>query len=567
MRSWSAVWPWVQPKPGVAGGVSARAGVVEYLPAVRAGLGLQWRLFLLQAAVIGFLVVLLGVALTLGLRRYTESEFGQRALIGSRTVAVLPSVIQALERGTLDPQVNVLANSIRRRVGADFIVIADRRGVRWSHPRQDHVGQPLTGTNNNEPPHEDDAPMHGHEQISVSKGSLGTSIRAKVPVFAPDGTVLGLVSTGYLIPTVKSSAARVTLTLWPWFGIGLTLALLGSMWVSRRIKRELLQLEPAQIAGLVQQHRAVLDALQEGVLMIAPDGSISAANPLATRMLGLEHRAKPLLVSALWPALSESGVLQGQTRHGDRLLSLDSTPVLVRSMPCGDGRVVTFRDRAEFTRIAEELTHSKELTDLLRTQSHEFMNRLHTIAGLIHLGRSAEALRLISDQAEHTSDVRELLAGIEVPAVAALIIGKMARAQEKRVQLVLEPGSNLSAAWEAIGGDVLVPVIGNLLENAFEAAGEHQPLGDAQVRLMIGEDPQGLEIEVRDNGAGVASAVLDPSAEGRFSTHGPGRGYGLPLVRRTLAAMGGTLDHLRRGDQTIFRVNLHRQDLPRREAS
>ncbi|WP_456832444.1 ATP-binding protein [Deinococcus sp. UYEF24] len=555
--------------------MSARAGVVEYLPTVRAGLGLQWRLFLLQAAVIGFLVVLLGVALTLGFRRYTESEFGQRALIGSRTVAVLPSVIQALERGILDPQVNVLANTIRRQVGADFIVIADRRGIRWSHPRPDHVGRPLTGTNNNEPPHEDDAPMHGHEQISVSKGSLGTSIRAKVPVFAPDGTVLGLVSTGYLIPTVMSSAARVTLTLWPWFGIGLTLALLGSMWVSRRIKRELLQLEPAQIAGLVQQHRAVLDALQEGVLMIAPDGSISAANPLATRMLGLEHRVKPLLVSVLWPALAESGMLHGQRRHAgghpDLLLALDSTPVLVRSMPCGDGRVVTFRDRAEFTRIAEELTHSKELTDLLRTQSHEFMNRLHTIAGLIHLGRSAEALRLISDQAEHTSDVRELLAGIEVPAVAALIIGKVARAQERRVQLILEGGSSLSAAWEDIGGDVLVPVIGNLLENAFEAAGEHQPIGAAQVRLMIGEDPQGLEIEVRDNGAGVPAAFLDRSSQagapGRFSTHGPGRGYGLPLVRRTLAAMGGTLDQLRRGDQTIFRVNLPNRELPKTEAS
>ena len=566
MRSWSVAWPWIPPGPGVTGEVSARAGVVEYLPAVHPGLGLQWRLFLLQAAIIGFLVVLLGVALTVGLRRYTESEFGQRALIASRTVAVLPSITQALERGTLDPQVNVLANTIRRQVGADFIVIADRRGIRWSHPRPDHVGRPLTGTNNNEPPHEDDAPMHGHEQISVSKGSLGASIRAKVPVFAPDGRVLGLVSTGYLIPTVQSSAARVTLTLWPWFGIGLVLALLGSMWVSRRIKRELLELEPAQIAGLVQQHRAVLDALQEGVLMIAPDGSISAANPLATRMLGLEHRAKPLLVSALWPALSESGVLQEQNPHADLLLALDLTPVLVRSMPCGEGRVVTFRDRAEFTRIAEELTHSKELTDLLRTQSHEFMNRLHTIAGLIHLGRGAEALRLISDQAEHTSDVRELLAGIEVPAVAALIIGKVARAHEKRVQLILEAGSSLSAAWETIGGDVLVPVIGNLLENAFEAAGEYQPLGAAQVRLMIGEDPQGLEIEVRDNGAGVAAAFLNQSAQqsaqGRFSTHGPGRGYGLPLVRRTLAAMGGTLDHLRRGDQTIFRVNL-----PRREAS
>jgi len=540
----------------VLSGSEVSSGMVEYIPAVTTRIGLQWRLFLLQALVIGLLTLLLGVALTLGLRRYTESEFGQRALNLSRTVSVLPSVVQALQRGRLDPQVNLLANHIRREVGADFIVIADRQGIRWSHPRPDHVGRPLTGTNNNEPPHEDDAPMHGQEQISVSKGSLGTSIRAKVPIFAADGRVLGLVSTGYLIPTVLSSAARVTLTLWPWFGVGLVGALLCSMWVSRRIKRELLQLEPAQIAALVHQHRAVLDALQEGVLMIAPDGVISAANPLATRMLGLGDLPRPLNLKELWPALMNSGVLAGREPHLDVPLALGQTPVLVSSMPSTTGRVVTFRDRAEFTRVAEELTHSRELTDLLRAQSHEFMNRLHTIAGLIHLNRSGEALHLISAQSQDTSDVQELLACIQVPAVAALIIGKFSRAHEKRVRLILEPGSVLSARWEALGADVLVPVLGNLLENAFEAAQESQPLGLAQVRLTLGEDPQGLEIEVRDNGAGVAPEVLASSLSGRVSTHGPERGYGLPLIRRTLTALGGTLVHLRRGDQTIFRVNL-----------
>ena len=516
---------------------------------------MQWRLFLLQATVVGLLTLLLGLALTVRLRNYTESEFGQRALMESRTVAALPLIARALERGRLDPAVNTLANAIRRRVNADFIVVADRGGIRWSHPLADHVGRPLTGVNNNEPPHEDDAPMHGREQISVSAGSLGTSIRAKVPVFGQGGQVLGLVSTGYLLPTVQSSAARVTLALWPWFGVGLFGALLCSMWVSRKIKCELLQLEPVQIASLVQQHRAVLDALQEGVLVIAPEGTISAANPLAARLLGLSRSGGPLPVARLWPELAASDVW-GKAGRTDVLLPLNHTPVMVSSMPCGPGRVVTFRDRAEFTRIAEELTHSRQLTDLLRAQSHEFMNRLHTIAGLIHLGRGAEALHLISDQAENTSNVQELLLNVEVPAVAALIIGKFARAHEKRVQLIFEPGSRLSAAWEALAGDVLVPVLGNLLENAFEAAQEHQPLGAAQVRLSVGEDPQGLEIEVRDNGAGVPEGVLTRPAQGRFSTHGPGRGYGLPLVRRTVGVLGGTLHHLRRGDQTIFRVNL-----------
>ena len=540
----------------------ASGGMFEYVPAAQAGLGVQWRLFFLQAGVIVLLTVLLGVVQTLELRTYTEQEFGQRALMGSRTVAVMPFVVQSLSSGRRDPAVNILANQIRRRVGADFIVIADRSGIRWSHPNPAQVGLPLTGStkngaSNNEPPNEDAAPMHGIEQISVSQGSLGTSIRAKVPIFGASGQVTGLVSTGYLLPTVLSSAAQVTATLWPWLGIGLLGALACSLWVSRKIRRELLGLEPVQIAALVQQHRAVLDALHEGVLVTAPDGTLSAANPLAARLLNLTRTVNPLPLAQLWPALSASGLLDNaQSASADMLLPLNQKPVMVSSMPCGEGRVVTFRDRAEFTRVAEELTHSRELTDLLRAQSHEFMNRLHTIAGLIHLERGHEALALISAQAEQTSNVQELLAAVEVPAVAALIIGKFARAHEKRVQLIVEPGSALSAVWEELAGDVLVSVLGNLLENAFEAAQEMHPAGQGQVRLMIGEDPQGLEIEVRDNGAGVSEVVAARLFRVRVSSHGENRGYGLPLVRRTLAAVGGDVTYLRRGGQTIFRVSL-----------
>lgn len=532
----------------------------EYVPAARGGLGVQWRLFFLQAVVIGLLTVLLAVVQTVELRDYTAQEFGQRALMGSRTVAVMPSVVRALETGTRDPQINILANAIRRRVGAGFIVIADRKGVRWSHPNPAQVGHLLTESGksgaNNEPPNEDTAPMHGIEQISTSQGSLGTSIRAKVSVFGANGQVIGLVSTGYLLPTVLSSAGKVTATLWPWLGIGLTLALACSMWVSRKIRRELLDLEPVQIAALVQQHRAVLNALHEGVLVIAADGTLSAANPLAARLLGLTRTAQPLPIAQLWPALAALQFSEGARGNTDILLPLNSTPVMVSSMPCGAGRVVTFRDRAEVTRVAEELTHSRELTDLLRAQSHEFMNRLHTIAGLIHLKRSQEALELISAQTEQTSNVQELLSAVEVPAVAALIIGKFARAHEKRVQLIVEPGSALGAAWEDIASDVLVPVLGNLLENAFEAAQEGRPAGEGQVRLMLGEDPQGLELEVRDNGLGVPDSVLARRFGERLSSHGPQRGYGLPLIERTLAALGGNLTHLRRGEQTIFRVHL-----------
>jgi two-component system CitB family sensor kinase len=505
-------------------------------------LGIQARFFLLQALVFSLLTLILAGIQVVVTRQNVQGQIGERALAISRSVALLPTIIEAMD----DPQparvINPLANRIRERVGADYIVVGDTRGIRLSHPITQRIGQPMQGGDNDEP-------LAGKEIISVATGSLGTAIRGKVPIWK-DGRVIGVVSTGYLLPTVQSIARGVVGALLPWFGLALLLALVSSIVISRRIKREMLDLEPDQISSLVLQHRAVLSALQEGVLVVS-GGEVQIVNPKAAQMLGIQNL--PVSLRQVWPELAGSGLLHHPGSENEAL-RLGQTPVLVTVLEADAQQVVTFRDQAELMGVAEELTHTRKYTELLRAQTHEFKNRLHTISGLIQLGQPEEALKVIGRESEQIDLLKGFIAQIEVPALAALVVGKVQRARELGIELVLEPTSALSSAWTPIA-EALVLLCGNLLENAYEAVLTNSN-PTRRVWLSIGEDPEGLQIEVKDNGPGVAPELARRIYERGFSTRGEGRGLGLSLVRQQLEALGGSIVHIKRGGLTVFQGSI-----------
>ncbi|MER3556180.1 MAG: sensor histidine kinase, partial [Meiothermus sp.] len=426
-------WPGVRPAPNPSS---------NQAPSKRR-LGLQGRLFLLQAGVGLLLVSLLALLQVRQVLSDTVQEYGQRALALSRTVAGLPQVTGELkkthpEAAWIDP----LIEGLRQRSGADFIVVADARGIRLSHPRPELIGKSLLSEDNRESREETPAVLSGREIISVSEGHLGRSVRGKVPVLDVGGRVIGLVSTGYLLPRVQTVAAQVSRASLPWFGLALFLALLSSVFIGWHVKREILGLEPEEIAALMLQHRAVLETMHEGVLVLGPDRAVQSANPRAYGLLSLSGEP-PTALAALWPELSVSGLLSEGEVVRNASLRRGNTPLLVDVFRSSDGRrVVIFRDREEVTQLAEELTQTRQYAELLRAQTHEFSNRLHTIGGLIQLGQPEQALSLIQREGRHSTVLRGLIADIAVPKVAALVIGKSARAGELGIAFGLEPGSS-----------------------------------------------------------------------------------------------------------------------------
>ncbi|GGR83078.1 ATP-binding protein [Deinococcus sedimenti] len=514
---------------------------------------LQGRLVRLHLIVLCAMTALLVGVQTAQLYGEARERLGERALTASRIVAKLPVVVQGTTRGTQNAGLNAQVNLLREEAGADFIVVGNARGIRLAHPVPERLGKPMEGGDNEQP-------LAGQEVVSVARGSLGLSVRGKVPVWAggvPGTRVVGVVSTGYLMPQVWHLVGSALISLLPWFVLALGLGTVGAVWAARRLRAEILNLEPEQIAALARQQRAVLAALREGVLAVDAGGLVTLSSDRAVTLLGGQSAPAPL--ATLWPELALLTGGHPVARAQNLEITLRGQPVLVNLEPLeGGGFVAGFRDRAEALALAEELTHARGFVDVLRAQTHEYQNRLHVLSGLLQLDRSEEALRVLNAEIHADAQFRQLLRDVQVPRLVALLAGKRERAQELGIDFQITEGSHLGPHWER-HADTLVSAVGNLTENAFEALAGQPGL----VTVTVGEDPDGMQVEVEDSGPGIAETLRDTLFNRGASSKGEGRGYGLHGVHARVQGLGGTLRHTRRGPLTVFQLSLP-QPLPHR---
>jgi two-component system CitB family sensor kinase len=236
---------------------------------------------------------------------------------------------------------------------------------------------------------------------------------------------------------------------------------------------------------------------------------------------------------------------------GDRVLVANRMPVKVREHDIGT--VITLRDRTELEGLLRELDTVRGLADALRAQAHESSNRMHTVAGLIELERYDDALGFITRQTSLAQALSEsLIERIGEPALVALLLAKSAQATERGLELRVAESTSLAAT----DGDPtdLVTIVGNLVDNAIDAAG-----AEGWVEVTIRSDADGTLIEVHDSGRGVDAAAGDELFRDGYSTKTPrtsgSRGLGLALVRQTVRRRGGTVT-VRNDGGAVFSVRL-----------
>ncbi|GGN01871.1 hypothetical protein GCM10007092_15110 [Thermus composti] len=345
---------------------------------------------------------------------------------------------------------------------------------------------------------------------------------------------------GGALEVVRAYPPFLPSPLWP-----LLFALGAGLWAWARVQsalRRALGVSLEEGRGRLEALAAALAALEEGVVVFR-GGEAVLWNPRAEALLGLPPGAlPPLALERVWPGLAAR--LASAPPEGDHHLPLPTgRPARARVHEAGAYRVVVFQEQAELLRLAEELTQSRRHLELLRAQAHEFQNLLHALGGLLELGRVEEALGLIRGELAAEEEVEALLQGVEVPLVAALVLGKLRRARERGLAFRLE--GRLPARYAPLGEE-LASAIGHLLENALEAA-----QSEVRLRFLLGE---GLGVEVWDDGPGLPEGepLFLPGVSGR----GPGRGYGLALVRARVGALGGEVGYHRREGWTVFWLRL-----------
>ena len=95
------------------------------------------------------------------------------------------------------------------------------------------------------------------------------------------------------------------------------------------------------------------------------------------------------------------------------------------------GAVGIFRNRTEVARLADDLTGVRHMVDAMRAYTHEFMNKLHVILGLLQIGEPERAQQYIMDTTRTQQEaVSRIMNQIKEPSVAALLVGKTSRANE-----------------------------------------------------------------------------------------------------------------------------------------
>ena len=457
---------------------------------------------LLQTLIVLAVLVTVG-AISIGqTARAFERRERSPALSGAENLAANPTVRQRIvgARPYDDSGLGSVAESARTLNGATSVFLArpDRLVLVSSDPTQ--VGERFVPGS--------DRVLAGASWTGVQHDGDRTIVVAQVPVYDLDGRVVGVAGLGREVPSVWSRLGDVAPNLLAYLGIATLLGMGGSLLLARRVKRQTLGMEPTEIAGLVEHREALVHGVKEGVIALDPQHRVTVANDSARTLLQLPadcvgRRLDDLDVD---PQLTE--VLTSRQPDpdrlvlvGDRVLALNRRPM--RSRGTVIGSVTTLRDRTELSALERELGTTRATSETLRAQTHEFANQLHTISGLLHLGEYDEVVRYVDGVAmSRTSLHDEITSRVADATVAALLIAKASLAAERGVHLHLLPASSVGKVYGAMSRD-LTTVVGNLVDNALDAAAAGSGHGTPSVDVLLSEEAGSVQVTVSDNGPGV----------------------------------------------------------------
>ncbi|KQU68332.1 ATP-binding protein [Phycicoccus sp. Root101] len=371
------------------------------------------------------------------------------------------------------------------------------------------------------------------------------------------GEHLGTVMIAEDFPSIWERLRGASSYLLTYLGIALLLGVAGSWLLARRIKRQTLGLEPHEITGLAEHREALLYGIAEGVLALDPHDRITLVNDVARRLLDLPEHAAGMSLRDLRVEGRLLDVLTGTGPDGDRsgdggdedprdevVIRRGRVLVMNRMRVTRDGRhlgtVTTLRDRTALADLERELGSFRSTTQLLRAQTHEFANQLHTISGLIQLGEYDEVVRYVDAVTERRQSL-DLLVNSRVrdPAVSALLMAKASLASERRADLRVSEETSLDRLEADDSADVAT-VVGNLVDNAIDAVSGGGP--GQWVEVEIRQDASSVQVVVSDSGPGIPPEVAQEVFANGFTTKAAtsgDRGIGLALTRLVCQRRGG----------------------------
>jgi two-component system nitrogen regulation sensor histidine kinase GlnL len=334
------------------------------------------------------------------------------------------------------------------------------------------------------------------------------------------------------------------------------------------------------------------------VVLLAPDLTISSANPAAEQLTGQGARrlsgrpvedvfefAEPLIFSRLAEGEAQLFARDAQVRVlGQPARRIDVMTAPVAHFP--GWQMLVMHEAVGVEAFSGDSAGAGEGTALRAPEvlALEIKNPLAGIRGAAQLlgrkleGKDLALTDLITAEVDRVAKLIDQMQSLsrrsQVPSTACNLHEAVRRAQAviaagRNGAFVVEEEFDPSLPLVSASPDALVQVVLNLLANAREAS-ESEPLPRIAVRTRFasgiqlhagaGEKPVRLPIELRisDNGAGIDSALRDHIFEPFVTAKKNGQGLGLALVQKLVREMNGRVTHDRDEIKgwTHFRVHL-----------
>lgn len=517
-------------------------------------LKLSTSVILMLCAVIGSVLLVVYSLYFLQISHLTRSNVQETGLAVARTLADMPAIKEGLRSADGSKIIAPLARQVKERNHLLFVVVTDMNRIRFAHPDPTHIGARFIG--------DDIEPaLKGKENVGINRGKLAKALRIFTPVYDASDRQIGVVIVGVSLSKVNEQINDSRWNMLWGVLFSLLVGAAGCTLFIYTLKRILFGLEPYEISTLFEQHQAMLQSVKEGIIAIDRQGNITLMNHTARHMLFLPDNTRLARDVVPQPMI---GMLREALERGDaigdremivfgRQIRCNAVPVRAREKIIG--AICTFRDKTEVNRLTQQVHGMVSYVDALRERSHEFMNKLHVILGLLQLKRYDNLEAYILQTANNYQiEIGALQSKIRQPVVAGFIIGKISRVLDAGHHLVLDEESLLPDNSNEDQVTVLITVLGNLLENAVDALNTQE---NGTIVFCLKYHEGTVHITVRDNGPGIPSATLPAIFNKGFSTKGEQRGVGLYLVKQQIEKCHGKIQvESVPGVQTQFIIQL-----------
>lgn len=524
-------------------------------------LSMKKKLSLLQKLTFSYCLLVLGIMILTGifilpielkgLSRNLESNISNTASMLSYDPEIIHGLDQQKFSSSLIKRLDTLYKESTEDV--DYIVIAANDGTRVYHQKHEYIGQKFTGG--------DEAKIikGAKPYITTRQGNKDVQKRAFHAIKNKSGKITGFIMVSASMQTIKYQQHKLLAQFLMIFALILCIGLLFAYIIAKNIRKSLLGFEPGTFANMYLQREEILDNLDELILAVDHKRNLLYQNKTSETM----EDANSFFANPSLTALIDEGFDTGKSLFG-RMLEISGASLLVNLIPLPEpGKpeavLLIMRDKTEIASLAQQLSGTNHVIDALRANTHEYMNKLHVISGLLQIGSYDEAINFISDvSSDIENGYQTVVRQIKNRTIAALILGKQNRSKELDIDFCLRKDSTLEEHNPYLSTKELVTIVGNLIENAFDATKNVD--GIRQVELTIRSDEHGLMISADDTGHGMSEEQIDHIYAGQYTTKGEGHGIGLRLIQEIIKRHEGFLDIASDiGSGTSFTITINKR--------